>query len=230
MRSLIRKCFFGILLGYGIMLCGLLYWHLFADLSEHPLNPRYYLVFSQPRGSFFDRNGRVLAESITLENGKRTRKYTLSSLSHVIGYFHPRYGMTGLEKSHHDVLMGGQSIWTTIDLEIQKLVEEAFTGFIGAVVVIQPSTGEVLALLSSPYLDGNHLDEQWAAYRDDVRSPFLNRVTQGLYPPGSIVKPIVYGEALKQGAVSADHIWNDEGSVRIAGREISNFGTIPLVP
>lgn len=228
MNSLMRKCFFGILLGYGIMLCGLFYWHLFADLGEHPANPRYYLVFSQPRGSFLDRNGFVLAASEVMEDGTRARKYTIPSLSHVIGYFHSRYGITGLEKTYHSGLMGGQTVWTTIDLGIQRLVEEAFAGYTGAVIVIKPSTGEVLALLSSPYLDGNQLDKKWTTYREDVRSPFLNRVTQGLYPPGSAVKPIVYGTALIEDVARAEQLWVDKGVVQLVDREIANYGALPL--
>ncbi len=96
---------------------------------------------------------------------------------------------------------------------------------IGAAIALIPATGEVLALVSSPWLDGNSLAENWSDYVADVRSPFLNRVIQGLYPPGSVIKPIVYGGAAleKRLVEPGGQIWLDTGSFQIGGRSIRNF-------
>ncbi len=221
MNSKLRKCFLGIALGYVIILCGLFYWHLFADLGQHPANPRYYLMFRQARGSILDRHGDFLASSAG-EDYKRV--YATASLAHVVGYFHQRYGLTGLERLYHEELFSGRSLYTTLDLEIQIMVEEVLGDRVGRAIVLKPSTGEVLALVSSPTVDGNALDEFWPDYLEDLRSPFLNRITQGLYPPGSLIKPIVYGGALAQKLVDPAQIWVDQGALQIQNRTLSNSG------
>src|SRR5690554_6941880 len=177
---------------YGLLFAGLFHWHLIADLQNHPANPRYYYMFSRDRGRIYDRNGLILATSTPLEGGVYQRSYATPSLSHVLGYFHQRYGMTGLERLYHEDLSMGRTLLTSLDWNLQQTAEELLQGLNGAVLAIRPSTGEVLALVSSPSLDGNALDANWSDYLDDLRSPFLNRATHGLYPPGSIVKPIIY--------------------------------------
>ncbi len=217
-----RKWFLGVLAGYVIILGSLFYWHLCADLAEHPANPRYYQMFKEPRGAILDRDGLPLAATLGAEKEFR-RVYALPSLSHVVGYFHPRYGLTCLERIYHEDLLAGRNVLTTIDLEVQRAAEAAMANRIGAAIALIPATGEVLALVSSPWLDGNSLAENWSDYVADVRSPFLNRVIQGLYPPGSVIKPIVYGAALEKRLVEPGQIWLDTGSFQIGGRSIRNF-------
>lgn len=218
-----RNWFLGVVIGYVIILGGLFYWHLCADLAQHPANPRYYQMFKEPRGPILDRHGVPLAATLGVEQEFR-RAYAAPSLSHVVGYFHPRYGMTCLERIYHEDLLVGRSVLTTIDLDLQRMVERTMTGRVGGAVVIIPATGEVLALVSSPWLDGNSLAENWSDYVEDVRSPFLNRITQGLYPPGSVIKPIVYGAALEKQLAEPKQIWHDAGSFTIGGRSVQNFG------
>lgn len=79
----------------------------------------------------------------------------------MVGYFHQRYGLTGLERLYHEELFRGRSLYTTLDLEIQIMVEEVLGDRVGCAIVLKPSTGEVLALVSSPTVDGNALDEFW---------------------------------------------------------------------
>jgi len=197
------------------------YWQIFADIQNHPANPRYYQVFKEERGVIYDRRGVPLARS-TPEGFNYARTYAATSLSHVVGYFHQRYGMTGLERRYHEDLSQGRSLITTLDLQVQRVAEQSLAGRQGAVVVIKPDTGELLALVSSPGLDGNSLDANWSSYLDDERSPFLNRATHGLYPPGSIVKPLVYGAALREGIVEPDQTWQDGGTLDLGKRTISN--------
>lgn len=218
-----RRSFLVLALLYCLLLGGAFYWQLCADLGEHPANPRYYLVFQQDRGPIFDRQGKALAYSEALESGYR-RSYTSPSLSHVVGYFHERYGMTGLERLYHGELSAGRSLFTTLDLELQKAAEELLGKAAGAVVALHPATGQILALVSAPYVDGGALDEHWPDYRADVRSPFLNRATHGLYPPGSVVKPLVYGAALAESQAEPDQRWPDGGAWQLPGGTIRNYG------
>lgn len=217
-----RKGFVLILSLYFLLLAALIYWQVAADLAQHPLNPRRYQVFSQPRGAIVDRRGVPLAYTLQSEEGY-VRAYTSPSLSHVTGYFHPRYGMTGLERIWNSELGSGQTVQTTIDLELQQRIEQLMEGRVGAVVVMVPKTGAVLALVSCPFVDGNRLDLSWSDYLADVRSPFVNRAVQGQYPPGSTVKPLVLAAALTHRITSPQQQWRDQGFVELSGRAIANF-------
>lgn len=223
MNAALRKSFLGLALGYVLILTVLLYWQLFAPIGEHPANPRYYQVFQQARGAIYDRKGRILAETRQIGE-KYTRYYATPSLSHVVGYFHPRYGITGLERLYHEELLAGRQIITTLDLELQIFAEKELGERPGAIIAIDPRSGEVLALVSSPCIDGNALAENWSDYLVDLRSPFLNRVTQGLYPPGSAIKPLLYGAALTQGLTTPDTIWDDGGYLSLGNKTIQNSG------
>ena len=209
---------------YAVLFFSLVYWQVGADIQNHPANPRYYQMFTENRGAIYDRRGVPLAISASLDKGMYTRSYATPSLSHVVGYFHQRYGMTGLERIYHEELIMGRVLVTTLDLELQKVAEEALQGQIGAIVAIKPSSGEILALVSSPGLDGNALDANWSDYLDDLRSPFLNRATHGLYPPGSSVKPILYSATLERSLADRSRLWLDEGSLVLQNRTIRNSG------
>lgn len=87
----------------------------------------------------------------------------------------------------------GEDIQTTLDINLQMHAEELMTGKIGSVVAIEPQTGEVLALVSSPYwnpkdLVGRNRTKQYNALLKDPQKPLLNRATQALYSPGSTFK------------------------------------------
>lgn len=87
----------------------------------------------------------------------------------------------------------GEDIQTTLDINLQMHAEELMTGKIGSVVAIEPKTGEVLALVSSPYwnpkdLVGRNRSKQYNALLKDPQKPLLNRATQALYSPGSTFK------------------------------------------
>lgn len=222
MKSRLKMTFLGISLAYGMIIVALFYWQVYANLTEHPANPRYYQMFAEKRGTIYDRHGNVLALS-QAEEDKFVRQYATPSLSHILGYFHPRYGITGLERLYHEDLIKGRQLYTTLDLEIQMLAEQFLADKQGAICVLKPETGEILALCSSPWIDGNALDQHWSDYLTDVRSPFLNRVTHGVYPPGSVIKPIVYAAALDQGITFSEQIWEDQGFLVLNERRLQNY-------
>ena len=91
--------------------------------------------------------------------------------------------------------VAGNNLVTTLDWKLQKVAQESLQGRSGAVVVLKPATGEVLAMASSPTFDPSSFNrrlsaKEWNALLTDPQKPFQNRVTQGQYPPGSTYKMI----------------------------------------
>lgn len=102
-----------------------------------------------------------------------------------------------------------ESIYTTLDKDLQTWAQLSLQGFTGAVVVLERDTGRVLAIASSPtydpnYADGNNPNSLWGSYFPDNVGRFFNRATQGQYPPGSIFKPITTAAALESGLFTKD--------------------------
>ena len=98
----------------------------------------------------------------------------------------------------------GNSVVLSIDIKLQKLVEDLYGKRRGAMVAIDPKTGEVLAFVSKPTFDPNLFvdgidSENWAALNDSPDKPLLNRALRGTYPPGSTYKPFMSLAALMSG-------------------------------
>lgn len=103
--------------------------------------------------------------------------------------------------------MSGQDVTLSIDLKLQAHVLELFEGKAGSAVVLEPETGQVLALVTSPTYDNNiftgeSFGPRWAALNKHPRRPLLNRPIQSVYPPGSVWKLVVAGNALHDGFVT----------------------------
>jgi penicillin-binding protein 2 len=103
----------------------------------------------------------------------------------------------------------GEDIRLSLDINLQKEAEEAFTERAGALVAIKPDTGEVLGLVSRPSFDPNHfakgvLYEEWTALTQDNNKPMLNRALQSQYPPGSTFKIIMAIAGLEEGVITPD--------------------------
>ncbi len=104
----------------------------------------------------------------------------------------------------------GQNIYLSIDLELQLLATRALEGKRGAVVAVEPWTGEILALVSAPTFDPNLFavgmsSAQFAALQNDSGQPLFNRAMRGTYPPGSTIKPMLAMAALETGATNLTH-------------------------
>lgn len=118
----------------------------------------------------------------------------------------------------------GQEIRLTIDLDIQKAAEEALKGKRGAVVAMNPQTGEVLALASSPSFDPNLFaspqgkEKERLSLLRDTRYPFHNRAIAGVYPPGSIFKLITATAGLEEGKISSFTTVNCPGGLQVGKR------------
>ncbi|WP_062471956.1 penicillin-binding protein 2 [Variovorax boronicumulans] len=117
----------------------------------------------------------------------------------------------------------GQTVMLSLDIKLQKLVEDMFGERRGALVAIDPKTGEVLAFVSKPTFDPNLFvegidTENWKALTESPDNPLLNRALRGTYPPGSTYKPFMAMAALQTGKRSADKVENDPGFYNFGGR------------
>ena len=204
------------LMGIGLLACALVngWW---ADVRADDLlartdNPRRAIADRFVlRGALFDRQNRA----INITNGQPgtyTRRYLVPELSSITGYTHPIYGQAGLEASLDPYLRGLQGnptllIWwdhvlygqpptglnfrLSLDLDIQKRADELLGAHTGALVLVNAKTGEILAMASHPTFDANRLDAIGAGLSSAPNAPLLNRATQGLYPTGSAIKPLL---------------------------------------
>ncbi|PIF28441.1 penicillin-binding protein 2 [Acidovorax sp. 56] len=117
----------------------------------------------------------------------------------------------------------GKSVMISLDIKLQKMVEDLFGDRRGALVAIDPRNGEVLALVSKPTFDPNlfveGIDvENWTALNESIDKPLLNRALRGLYPPGSTYKPFMALAALELNKRSPSMIVNDPGFYNFGGR------------
>ncbi len=113
----------------------------------------------------------------------------------------------------------GKDITLSIDIDIQKAVEDAFQDKAGALVAIKPDTGEILALESLPSFDPNMFSrgiqyQDWLSLMEDKKKPMLNRALQSQYPPGSTFKIITATAALEEGVIDLDKKVNCTGGIR----------------
>jgi penicillin-binding protein 2 len=116
----------------------------------------------------------------------------------------------------------GQSLRLTIDIKLQQLVEQLYGNRRGALVAIDPKTGEVLAFVSQPAFDPNLFvdgidQDDWDALNDSPDKPLLNRALRGTYPPGSTYKPFMALAALEKHYRTPNQITVDRGSWTFGG-------------
>lgn len=110
----------------------------------------------------------------------------------------------------------GNTVILTLDIKLQKLVEDMFGDRRGALVALDPRNGEVLAFVSKPtfdpnlFVDGIDVDN-WKILNESINKPLLNRALRGTYPPGSTYKPFMGLAALSSGKRTAYTIINDPG-------------------
>ena len=172
------------------------------------------------RGSILDRNGEVLARTDPGGTGARIYPWE-EATAHVVGYRLPGGGLTGIEGAADAELSGyrqletatdfkdalrtamqrdrhvGTNVAITVDAGLQATALSLFDGRPGAAAAIDPRTGEILLLFSSPSFDPNHFDRRLMV---DPRSPMFNRALHGSYPPGSTFKTAIAALMVQTGA------------------------------
>ena len=120
----------------------------------------------------------------------------------------------------------GTAIRLALDIELQRTAYHALKNRRGAVIAMKPSTGELLAFVSSPSFDST-LFEKGNPKIDEIfnnkEKPLLNRITEGVYPPGSIFKPIIAAGALEDNTVSDSTIFQDDGFVMAGTLRFGNW-------
>lgn len=208
----------------GLFLCLAGYFCYFLQVqSETVINNSYNArldSFSDRiiRGEILSSDGTVLARTNVAEDKTEVREYPYGSLfAHVVGY--SDHGKTGLESlanfyllSSHmnlveqtvnelsDIKNMGDRVVTTLDVQLQQVASDALGDRKGAVVVMEPDTGKILAMVSKPGFDPNQLGSQWESLisGDNTEAQLLNRASQGLYPPGSTFKIVTLLEYIRE--------------------------------
>ncbi|MBR3226757.1 MAG: FtsW/RodA/SpoVE family cell cycle protein [Atopobiaceae bacterium] len=193
------------------------------------------------RGAIITSDGQTLAESVPQDDGTYHRVYPNGSVAaHTVGYVSTRFGATGVESRMNDALRGdsnyaswhnalyslagvqtpGASVVLTLNYQMQRAAEAALEGRRGAIVVLNPSTGAVLAKASNPSYE---LDNVAAVLEggEDSSSPLVDRTTQ-LYTPGSTFKVVTLAAALDTNTAKLDTVYDAPASLDIGGQLVSN--------
>ncbi|HQD50786.1 MAG TPA: penicillin-binding transpeptidase domain-containing protein [Defluviitaleaceae bacterium] len=235
---------------YALMFCALIGYllkFLMVDSSSvivNTYNPRLSALEKNiHRGEIRDRDGEVLAR--TVENGDRLiREYPKGrDFAHVVGYV--QKGKTGVEAYGNFILLEvsdrfiqrvnqvftgdklkGNNIILTLDADIQHKARELLKGRKGAIVVMEPSTGKILAMVSYPDFNPNEIDENWAKLnQDEENSPLLNRASQGLYPPGSVYKIVTAAATIENMENWQDFHYRCSGEANFKGNSIRCYNS-----
>lgn len=194
-------------------------------------------------------DGVPIADSVKADDVYRyTRVYSNEMYSSVTGFFSIYQGATGIESATNSYLTGqnssqffeqisallsgnpvqGASVELTIDPVVQKAAWDALGNKKGAVIAIEPKTGNILALVSKPSFDanllsvhsGNQSNANYQALLNDKNSPLLNRAYSELYAPGSIFKVIVATAAIESGAYTADSTFPNPTKLQLPGTDV----------
>lgn len=179
--------------------------------SEQFINSPYNSLqdlFSQyvTRGDIVSADGHMLAETNTSVDGTETRNYPAGRMfAHAVGF--STNGKAGLEnqcnfnllRSHEffvkqifDDISGnkskGDTVVTTLNYDLQSVAYQSLGSYDGAVIVMEPQTGKILAMVSKPDYDPNTIAADWESVNSEGNSSLYNRATQGQYAPGSTFK------------------------------------------
>ncbi|HET7856390.1 MAG TPA: penicillin-binding protein 2 [Gaiellaceae bacterium] len=226
-----------------------------TDLADRQDNSIQRVAqFKVDRGRIYAADGRtVLADNVPRKVGGQTlyfRRYPQHGLAaHIVGYSTQVRSRAGLERSENDFLTGantnlntlldttfdklkgatveGNDLYLSIRPGAQRTALNALGGKCGAAVAIDPLTGRVLVSASSPTYDPNLVETNFAAAsrRKFGCGPLLNRVTAGLYTPGSTFKVVTAAAALDSGRYTPDSSFNDPGYCTEYGDRVNNYDT-----
>ena len=251
MNRRIGNVFLVLAVGLVALIAMTTYWQVWArgSLEARQANVRQvYRDLAIDRGTISTSDGVVLAVSrpATLD-GRRiyTRRYPEGGLTaQLVGYSSLTAGRAGLEQSLDAELTGstgdlsgvrnafdrikgdtvrGDDVVLRLNAAAQEVAMQQLRdiGARGAVVVLDPSTGGLLVLASTPTFDPN---TGLAAALKDPGSPLLDRATQGLYPPGSTFKVVTAAAALDRGKVTVNQRFPGPACIPVSGQQLCNFG------
>ena len=191
------------------------------------------------KGEIQASDGTVLASTQTDSEGNEFRLYPFENVfAHVVGY--SDRGRSGLEltmnsqllTSHANMLEQvenefkaeknlGDNVVTTLDVNLQQVAYDALGSYDGAVVVMEPDTGKILAMVSKPDFNPNTISQDWdSLVADEDNSSLVNRAAQGLYPPGSTFKIVTSLAYWRQNHTLDGFSFDCEGEVTNGGYTI----------
>jgi peptidoglycan glycosyltransferase len=242
---------------YGGIGVGLAWWQV-AEAGRLTLDPGNPLVIAAEqdgrRGSILDARGVVLAESVRLKNGTYQRSYPQPAAEPLLGYVSPKFGSDGLERAYAAQLLGvadagglggllrkfqsspfePQDVRLSLDLRLQKTAMSLLKGQRGAIVAIEPSTGRILAMASSPSFDADKIvdPKNGQAYfaalldRPSEDSALLDRATVGQYTPGSVLKILTSVAGLGSGSITPETTYPDQPGDEKTGFLVNGYRVI----
>ncbi len=216
------------------------------DLRNHPANTRNLAVQARTdRGAIVTRDGVTLAESVPVGRNVFRRAYPKGEFAaHTVGYYSLKYGRAGVEAAANDALAGtrvfrswtdaidaatgqpiqGDDVVLTIDSKVQAAAQAALKGKRGAVVVLDPRTGAVLASASNPGYDPATVDDDWSEISSAADgAPLLDRSRQSLRAPGSTFKVVTLTAALSSGVATPESKYSGKSPQEIGNAPVTNF-------
>ncbi len=232
-KEFVKVTYFFVFLFLGMM--GYLIWYggfKSKELINSPYNVRLNTMADRViRGKITDQAGNVLAETKVDAKGNETRHYPYGKLyAHVVGY--DEKGKAGLESVQNFNLLTsnafflekignelqeeknmGDTVVTTLDTDLQQAAYDALGSYKGAAVVLEVSTGKVLAEVSKPSFNPNTVAEKWDRLIEDENSRLLNRATQGAYAPGSTFKLVTALAYMRQDSNYTDYAYLCKGKI-----------------
>jgi len=201
-----------------------------------------------PRGLIKDRDGNVLASNKKDKNGEAYRVYASRAFSQVIGYASNVYGRAGLELAYNAELTGlasdpvsdalakfgadrfnPQDLTLSLSSDLQKAAVAALGKHRGAIVMLDPRNGEVLALASTPTYDASAIanpdtaQDAFTALQNDPSQPLLPRATLGRYVPGSVFKIVTAIAGLGSGAITPETTYKQQPAAEKTGLLVQGF-------
>jgi peptidoglycan glycosyltransferase len=256
-RQIIHLAVFSIVL-LAALIVGTTYWQTWAaaGLENHEDNAIQRVAqFTIRRGLIYAQHPSTVVAANTQRkvDGKTLyfRRYPSGPLvADIVGYSTQSRSRAGLERSENDYLTAsnanldtvlhttfdklrgetvkGNNIVLTIDADAQKVAQEGLGSNCGAAVALEPSTGKVLVMATSPTFDPNLVERHYKRIFStkancSFAAPLLNRATDGLYQPGSSFKVVTAAAALDTGKFTLDSTFDDPGYCVEYGKKVSNF-------
>jgi peptidoglycan glycosyltransferase len=241
------------------LVVGTTYWQTWAEsgLKDRQDNAIERVAqFTTRRGLIYASDGTLLAARRAAHVKGQTfyfRRYPAGSLAaQVVGYSTQSRSRAGLERSENDYLTAsnshlntivrrtldrlkgatvtGNNLVLTIRPQAQKVALDALGSNCGAAVALEPATGRVLVMASSPTYNPNLVEGRFGAIARQAKdancsspAPLVNRATAGLYTPGSTFKVLTAAAALDTGTYTPDSTFDDPGYCIEYGKKVSNF-------
>lgn len=243
----IKKTMMIFLICFILLISYLIFYYLFhgKEVATSPLNSRLWNKRNTMlRGEIYDRNMNKLTESELVQSKYEIKYIGGEAFCHVLGYMHPTYGLTGLQNVYDRELMGelnhgilgifdksqaeeserGYDLRTTLNSKLQKNIFNELDDSQGAVVVLNPKSGEILSMISKPSYNPNNIDDNWKSIVGNKNSPLINRAVSGMYPPASTFKIITCTAALESIKDIDNLIIDDNGVLKYNDVDIlTNF-------